>query len=141
MPRPLGRPQSTWQNDMPAKWKKTSRTRVLERAAIGTDRPRCTYCGVAVTRKPGCLASEIPRDATVQIFTLDHVIPKADGGGNHQHNLTGACMPCNFDRGDRPLDEFIASLGERAAITVEEAQRLMAKALSTYGQAQRLRKR
>lgn len=41
---------------------------------------RCHYCGDPAT-------------------TLDHIVPKSDGGPSAQWNLTAACQPCNLIKG------------------------------------------
>ncbi|MGG6269968.1 HNH endonuclease [Leptolyngbya sp. AN10] len=33
-------------------------------------------------------------------LTLDHLIPKSQGGSNSLENLRLACFPCNHDRGN-----------------------------------------
>lgn len=38
--------------------------------------------------------------------TLDHVIPKADGGSNKEDNLYTCCHHCNSSRQDKPLSRF-----------------------------------
>jgi hypothetical protein len=45
------------------------------------------------------LRSADPRD-----ITLDHIIPKADGGSNKESNLYTCCRACNCSRQDKPLD-------------------------------------
>ena len=50
------------------------------------DRNRCQYCG---GRFP---TSEL---------TLDHVVPRTQGGGNSWENLVCACVECNSSKGGR----------------------------------------
>ena len=45
-------------------------------------------------------------------LTKDHVIPKASGGSNRASNLTLACVPCNQEKGNMSVAEF---LGEGSA--------------------------
>jgi 5-methylcytosine-specific restriction endonuclease McrA len=45
------------------------------------------------------LRSADPRDVT-----LDHIIPKADGGSNKESNLYTCCRACNCSRQDKPLE-------------------------------------
>lgn len=49
---------------------------------------RCRYCGA---------------DQTKSLLQVDHVHPKAKGGGNHESNLVTACFECNQGKKDRPL--------------------------------------
>lgn len=39
---------------------------------------------------------------------IDHVIPIAKGGKTVWHNLVPACASCNFSKGAKDLDEFLA---------------------------------
>ncbi len=52
------------------------------------DGHRCAYCGRS--------------DLTL---TIDHVMPKARGGGDTWENLVAACVKCNNKKGDRTPDE------------------------------------
>jgi 5-methylcytosine-specific restriction endonuclease McrA len=54
----------------------------------------CGYCGSSVE--------------TGAQLTLDHVLPHARGGTNHETNLFTACKPCNDSRGDRLLSAWIS---------------------------------
>lgn len=58
-----------------------SRTTVLVR-----DRFACQYCGRVGTRRD---------------MTLDHVVPRTQGGKTTWENLTTACSPCNAKKGGR----------------------------------------
>ncbi len=40
--------------------------------------------------------------------TVDHVVPRADGGTNAQDNLLPACRRCNETKGNLPLVVFLA---------------------------------
>jgi 5-methylcytosine-specific restriction endonuclease McrA len=48
---------------------------------------RCAYCG------------------SVHDLSLDHVLPRAQGGKTHWKNLVTACRPCNSRKGDRTPEE------------------------------------
>ena len=52
------------------------------------DSYRCAYCG----------RSDLP-------LTIDHIIPKAKGGGDSWENLICACTLCNNKKGDRTPHE------------------------------------
>lgn len=54
------------------------------------DQFTCQYCGV---RGP---AKEL---------TMDHVLPRAKGGGTRWTNVVAACRECNHHKGDRTPDE------------------------------------
>jgi 5-methylcytosine-specific restriction endonuclease McrA len=110
--------------------RKNRRAALMEAAADGKDRARCTYCGAAVSRKvgqPGSQPQMIGGELTWP-FTQDHIIPKASGGCNDRRNLAPACGPCNGLRGNMPLVEFVAMLGERSVLSMEQARRMQAAA-------------
>jgi 5-methylcytosine-specific restriction endonuclease McrA len=51
----------------------------------------CSYCGSSL--------DEVT-------FTLDHIIPRCEGGGNERENLTVACADCNRSKSAKPLSEW-----------------------------------
>jgi 5-methylcytosine-specific restriction endonuclease McrA len=51
----------------------------------------CAYCGVC----------NVP-------LQIEHIISRARGGSNRVGNLTMACVPCNTEKGARPVEEFLA---------------------------------
>lgn len=55
--------------------------------------PNCVYCGV-----DGALS-------------IDHIVPRAAGGGHEAHNLVRACRPCNSSKGKRDLLEWFNQQG------------------------------
>lgn len=57
--------------------------RALRRIVLERDGHRCKYCGGHAD-------------------TVDHIIPKALGGTDALDNLTAACGPCNYSKGDKP---------------------------------------
>jgi hypothetical protein len=63
------------------------------------DRRTCRLCG-----RPGLLDASDPRqfNSRVPFITLGHIIPWADGGCDHVHNLLVECSRCNFRKGRRP---------------------------------------
>lgn len=72
--------------------KPEKRRRLYER-----DGWRCAYCGWWGGDAPDRL-------------TLDHLHPRAQGGGNGEHNLVTSCADCNHQRGDRDLAAWLAVL-------------------------------
>ena len=69
----------------------TASKRAVRLVAIYTD--RCIYC------------VNVLSDDT---RTIEHVIPKSQGGTNDLHNLRLACSTCNNMRGDWSYELFIA---------------------------------
>lgn len=60
------------------------------RSLFERDRLRCQYCGRRVRRSD---------------FTVDHVVPRSQGGRNTWDNLVLACVPCNLRKGNRTPEE------------------------------------
>jgi 5-methylcytosine-specific restriction endonuclease McrA len=59
---------------------------------------RCVYCD----------AQQVP-------LTKDHVIARSKGGSDRVSNLVLACVRCNEQKGNRPVEEFLAHDPERLA--------------------------
>ncbi len=49
-------------------------------------------------------------------ISLDHLVPKCEGGSNHSSNLVTACHSCNSDRRDQDWREFCKSIWRQAYI-------------------------
>lgn len=62
------------------------------------DNYTCVSCGWMQPR---------PNDArrTGRFLTLDHIIPRSEGGSNFQENLVTKCSRCNNEKGKRLPDE------------------------------------
>ena len=58
------------------------RTPVKVMTIVERDGPGCWYCGEF-------------KDIDPQNLTIEHMLDKSKGGGNHIHNLVMACKPCN----------------------------------------------
>jgi 5-methylcytosine-specific restriction endonuclease McrA len=54
------------------------------------DRHTCQFCGATLP------ASEL---------TLDHIVPRSQGGKSSWENLVACCYPCNNRKGDRTPEE------------------------------------
>ncbi|MDI9408804.1 MAG: DNA methyltransferase [Candidatus Pacebacteria bacterium] len=50
-------------------------------------------------------------------LTLDHIVPRAKGGGEEEQNLQLLCGSCNSIKGDRPMDYLMLQLRERKIIS------------------------
>lgn len=79
---------------------KTVRFEVFKR-----DKFTCQYCG---------------RRAPDVVLEVDHVKPRADGGGDSLINLTTSCEDCNRGKGKRPLSDDSIVVRQRAQL--EELQ-------------------
>jgi CRISPR/Cas system Type II protein with McrA/HNH and RuvC-like nuclease domain len=58
----------------------------------------CRYCDQKLTLQTG---------NHKDFATIDHVIPKSDGGSDDYHNLTIACKSCNEQKGSLSVEEFL----------------------------------
>ena len=65
----------------------------------------CHYCGTHIARG-------LP-DGHPNLATLDHVIPRSRGGGNHIPNIVASCFECNNERGDKALPLILYKEGAR----------------------------
>jgi hypothetical protein len=62
---------------------------------------RCVYCGAEDSK-----------------LTVDHVVPRARGGGNRASNLAASCLSCNVKKNDKwlsleALDALLSGIRER----------------------------
>lgn len=85
------------------------RRRIYERDAWS-----CWACACRVFTYP-----DLRDGASGELATLDHVIPRCDGGTNWEGNLATMCDPCNVSRGNKPaaawaLDTFGEEAGRAA---------------------------
>lgn len=64
---------------------------------------KCFYCGCSMHLSRG------PKDGICSdnLATLDHYIPRSQGGSNDLSNLVAACYRCNTLRSDAPAPAFI----------------------------------
>ena len=56
---------------------------------------RCAYCLLDLTKQPRLLR------------TVDHIVPRRDGGTNAASNLLTSCFYCNSRRGATPIHKFV----------------------------------
>lgn len=71
-----------------------SEVKLNRRNIYARDHNRCQYCG---------------RRFPVRELTIDHVVPRVQGGGNSWTNLVCACVRCNTRKGGRtPLQASMA---------------------------------
>jgi 5-methylcytosine-specific restriction endonuclease McrA len=65
--------------------------RVLRRCIVERDGARCHWCMRMTGQKHGLEQS------------LDHLIPRSDGGSDDLSNMVISCLPCNNARGSTPV--------------------------------------
>ena len=80
---------------------------------------RCVYCGESL------------RDSDPATATLDHLIPRCEGGDNDETNLVTACRSCNSTRQDKPWREYATggSIDRILNLIAKPLNRKLAKAL------------
>jgi hypothetical protein len=61
---------------------------LVRRVVASRAKNRCEYC-------------HAPVKATAYIFHVDHIFPRALGGGHELDNLAYACAPCNLAKLDK----------------------------------------
>jgi 5-methylcytosine-specific restriction endonuclease McrA len=69
--------------------------REVKLAVWERDRWRCRYCGVPL-HDP---AIRERTNGKTRPATVDHVVPRSNGGSNHFRNLVSACRSCNGRKG------------------------------------------
>jgi CRISPR-associated endonuclease Csn1 len=82
-----------------------SNTDVRRWECIQRQNSQCLYCGGTI----GMSTSE-----------LDHIVPRAGGGGGRRDNLVAVCRPCNAGKGRLPFAVFAAASGN-SDVTVSAA--------------------
>lgn len=92
----------------------TTAAAIAQREAVwAKSHGRCWYCGAFLAR-----TDEIEwnnSDADVRhAFTVDHLIPKSEGGPSDIDNLVPACFSCNATKHSRPLEHLRVILANRA---------------------------
>jgi 5-methylcytosine-specific restriction protein A len=75
---------------------------------------RCVYCCADL------------HDASPADVTLDHVVPRADGGSHDASNLITCCRHCNSARQDKALARFAGPE------TRKDIKRLTARSMTRY---------
>lgn len=66
---------------------------------IARDGNKCAYCG----KRAGSLRCD---GKGLERLTLDHVVPRSQGGSNHPSNLVPCCHACNNLKGARLVEEW-----------------------------------
>lgn len=74
---------------------------------------KCCWCGCNTTDQRGFLNST----------TIEHVIPKSQGGSDDWENLAMACHRCNSRRGVHSVESFLSGQYNRESLSARERQR------------------
>jgi 5-methylcytosine-specific restriction endonuclease McrA len=74
------------------------RVKLNRRNLFARDRNQCQYCG---------------QHFPTSDLTLDHVVPRTQGGGDTWENLVCACVPCNARKGGRTPEQARVKLVRR----------------------------
>lgn len=85
----------------------------------------CHYCKVALISSADQL---VPQDdggfTCIQGFefpSIEHVVPRSEGGAETDDNLVLACLRCNIGKGTKPLDVWLRSVSEAdVAVVVDD---------------------
>ena len=62
----------------------------------------CHYCACVIHDPKGCEFDGVPNMATVE-----HIVPRSQGGGNDKANLVACCFACNNMRGDMSYEDMV----------------------------------
>jgi len=109
----------------PLPYRRSQNRAVSRKHILLRDRYTCQYCGW----KAGAGQREK--------LTLDHVHPRAKGGGNTWTNLVACCVRCNNRKADRSLAESdMALLHKPAQIGVHAKHRLVMEQAGGKGMEQ-----
>lgn len=76
--------------------------RVLRRCVVERDGPRCHWCMRMTGQRHGLEQS------------LDHIIPRVEGGTDDLANMVIACIPCNNARGSTPAASWTVYVDHQA---------------------------
>ena len=89
----------------------TARTDILKRTDISAPIPYRQNKHVLYGQQEGvCMGCKM--DFPFKILEVDHVVPRARGGGDYVENLQLLCPSCNRIKGDRPQEYLAARMAE-----------------------------
>lgn len=61
---------------------------------------KCCWCGCKM----------VPEPMQCNSVTVEHILPRSQGGSNEMDNLAAACHRCNNKRGTLTIDDFMQNL-------------------------------
>ena len=89
----------------------------------------------AILRREGGYCFYCLRRITRKSAVLDHVVPRARGGGSSYRNLVASCRQCNSEKRTASAHKFVRSLYRSGSLSYTElTQRLKALTRLTRGQ-------
>ena len=110
-----------------SKWiSKTRRRKIYER-----DGWRCVWCLVRVCDVSDCMLCAGA--------TLDHIVPRSEGGSHATNNLITCCMGCNRLRGSTPWFDFALVLARGGLGSFELSRAAMIRELRRAARPTRYR--
>jgi hypothetical protein len=84
--------------------------------------PICHYCGTRLATEPDKNGRPLENQVT-----LDHIVPRSRGGGDHLENFVLSCPGCNQWKGRELYEKHCARCRERFAAVAEKAAERSAK--------------
>jgi 5-methylcytosine-specific restriction endonuclease McrA len=82
----------------------------IRKAIFARDLPFCVWC-----------QEEVGDHRSNSYYSADHIIPRSLGGGYHPDNLVLSCKPCNSERGNLSILQYMALRAQRlSAIELAE---------------------
>lgn len=78
----------------------------LRTAIYRREKQRCFYCG---------------KKLHYGNRTLDHVLARAEGGGNGYRNVVACCVECNSGKGSMSGAQFLHALAKRGVLAQEQS--------------------
>lgn len=75
----------------------------IRKEVFARDLPFCVWCQV-----------ELGDHRSDSYYSADHVIPRSEGGWYHPDNLVLSCQPCNKERGNRSILQYMVFRAQRS---------------------------
>ena len=93
----------------------TSRTDIPQRTGIEAPKDYRTHKHVLYGEQEGrCGGCTVHFE--FRNLTVDHIVPRKKGGGDHKANLQLLCGHCNSVKGDKPMEYLLAQLAKTSAL-------------------------
>lgn len=66
-------------------------------------------------------------------FSIDHIVPKSQGGSNDKSNKVAACKNCNKHKGSRSVEEFLLRFDKRIKLAIRSHPRVRRPVIEPIG--------